>query len=201
MIRLFHFFLLVLALMPRSSADMDEPTARLLLYKATESDPVVEGKDFQVTYKIINTGNAVATAVEVTDRYDPNSFETKDNVNEEGNVNFELDELVPGGEALFNITVKPKLYGVYESTRAKIKYGSGAVEMEGVEPDYRNGYSTSLGRIKIISAAEFERSSSYHLREWCMFGLLYAVPTFIPFLLWLSANSATAAISTRRKTA
>ena len=99
------------------------------------------------------------------------------------------------------MTVMPKLYGIYESTRAKIKYGTGTVEIEGVEPDYRNGYSTSLGRIKIISAIEYERTSSYHLREWCAFAMLYAVPTFIPFLLWLSAKSASEAMSTKRKAA
>lgn len=87
------------------------------------------------------------------------------------------------------MTVRPKLYGIYESTRAKIKYGSGAVEMEGVEPEYRSGYSTSLGRIKIESAGEYERRTSYHIREYSVFGVLYAIPTLIPFLLWRATHS------------
>jgi hypothetical protein len=71
-----------------------------------------------VTYQIINVGNAAATGIEVVDRYDATrlaaaespclflgllctimllfSFESKNNVNEEGNVGFELEELVPG---------------------------------------------------------------------------------------------------------
>ncbi|KAJ1415368.1 translocon-associated protein subunit beta [Ochromonadaceae sp. CCMP2298] len=157
--------------------------------------------DFSVNYQIINTGNAAATKIEVSDRYDPNSFETKNNINEEGNVAWELEELAPGAQASFNVTVRPKLYGIYESTRAKIKYGSGVmeVEIEGVEPDFRSGYSTSLGRIKIISSAEHERSISYHLRALSLFGIIYAVPTFIPFLLWLATKSASARIS-RAKT-
>jgi hypothetical protein len=109
--------------------------------------------------------------------------------------------LFTGAQASFNVTVRPKLYGIYESTRAKIKYGSGVmeVEIEGVEPDFRSGYSTSLGRIKIISSAEHERSISYHLRALSLFGIIYAVPTFIPFLLWLATKSASARIS-RAKT-
>mmetsp|Transcript_9210 Transcript_9210/g.15294 ORF Transcript_9210/g.15294 Transcript_9210/m.15294 type:complete len:202 (+) Transcript_9210:67-672(+) len=180
------------------AGDMDENLARLLLYKYTDSDPVVEGMDFFVNYQIINTGNAAASNIEVSDRYDPNSFETKNNINEEGNVAFELEELAPGGQAVFNVTVRPKLFGIYESTRAKIKYGSGAVEMEGVEPDFRSGYSTSLGRIKIISAAEYERSTSYHLRDFSIFGMIYAIPTFLPFLLWLATKSAIAKISKQK---
>lgn len=104
-----------------------------------------------------------------------------------------------GSQASFNVTVRPRLYGIYESTRARIKYGSGTVEIEGVEPDFRNGYSTSLGRIKIISAAEYERSSSYHVKEWSVFALLYSLPTVLPFVLWLSAKSLTEKLSTKRK--
>jgi hypothetical protein len=42
------------------------------LNQSTESDPVVEGNDFLVTYKIFNTGYAAAKNVDVSDRYDPN---------------------------------------------------------------------------------------------------------------------------------
>ena len=98
-----------------------------------------------------------------------------------------------GGHASFNVTVRPKLFGVYESTRARIKYGNGAVEMEGVEPDVRSGFSTSLGRIRIESSAEFERRTSLHIREYGVFAALFAIPTLVPFLLW----RATRAVSER----
>jgi hypothetical protein len=91
--------------------------------------------------------------------------------------------------------VRPKLYGIYESTRARIKYGNGAVEMEGVEPDVRSGFSSSLGRIKIESAAEYERRTSLHLREYGLFALVYAVPTLIPLGLWMATRSISARIS------
>jgi hypothetical protein len=36
----------------------------------------VEGRDFLVTYEIINVGNAAATGIEVVDRYDATRFVT-----------------------------------------------------------------------------------------------------------------------------
>jgi transposase len=78
---------------------------------------------------------------------------------------------------------------MYESTRARIKYGSGEVEIDGVEAEFRSGYSTSLGRIRIESTAEHHRRTSFHFREWAVFGAFYAIPTVIPFFLWLATRS------------
>ena len=89
-----------------------------------------------------------------------------------------------GAQASFNVTIKPKLFGMYESTRARIKYGSGGMIMEDVEPDYRQGYSTSLGRTKIISALEDARNNEYFVKQWMIFAVLYAIPTLLPFFLW-----------------
>lgn len=36
----------------------------------TETNPVVEGQDFVVTYQIFNTGDATASDIEVVDKYD-----------------------------------------------------------------------------------------------------------------------------------
>lgn len=91
--------------------------------------------------------------------------------------------------------MQPNLYGVYESTRARIKYGSGAVEMEGVDPDVRSGSSTSLGRIRIESAAEYERRTSLHLREYGLFALVFGIPTLIPYFLWSVTRSISQRIS------
>jgi hypothetical protein len=96
--------------------------------------------------------------------------------------------------------VRPKLYGIYESTRARIKYGNGAVEIDGVDPDVRRGYSTSLGRIKIMSAAEYARKTSYHMREFLVFGLLYSVPLTVPFFLWRATRAVGKRISKPRST-
>jgi hypothetical protein len=38
--------------------------------QSTGLDPVVEGRNFLVTYQVINIGNAAATGIEIVDRYD-----------------------------------------------------------------------------------------------------------------------------------
>ena len=71
--------------------------------------------------------------------------------------------------------------------------------MEGVDIEFREGFSTSLGRMKIISTEEYERASSYHLREWILFALFYSIPTLIPFLLWQATKAASHSISLKKK--
>ena len=34
----------------------------------------MEGKDFVISYQLVNTGNGVATGIELKDRYDPNRY-------------------------------------------------------------------------------------------------------------------------------
>ena len=55
---------------------------------------MVEGKDFVVNYQIINNGNGIASNIEITDKYDPNSFETISNIDTDGQVLYSLDELI-----------------------------------------------------------------------------------------------------------
>jgi hypothetical protein len=92
----FSLFLLAVFVVAQILAESDENSAKLLLYKVTQrasalvhhttliyyqlhdflslkstsTDAVVEGRDFLVTYQIINVGNAAATGIEVVDRYD-----------------------------------------------------------------------------------------------------------------------------------
>jgi hypothetical protein len=80
------------------------------------------------------------------------------------------------------------LFGIYESTRARIKYATGA-EIEGVEQEFKHGYSTSLGRLRIISAAEEARNNDYFVKQWVVFAALSAVPTLIPYFLWKKAKA------------
>jgi hypothetical protein len=93
-----------------------------------------------------------------------------------------------GDKVSFNVTVQPKLFGIYESTRARIRYSTNLVEIDGTEPEFRLGYSSSLGRIKIISSAEAIRNASYFLKEWAVFGILSSVATLLPLYLWLSSR-------------
>ena len=112
-----------------------------------------------------------------------------ENVNGDGSVAFAVVELAPGAQELFNVTVRPKLFGIYESTRAKIKYNSGLPSEDG-EEDVRSGLSTSLGRIRIISTAEHLRSTSYYIREWVTFSLGFSLAIIVPFINWWALRSA-----------
>ena len=58
-----------------------------------------------------------------------------------------IEELAPGAQTTLNVTVIPKLYGVYESTRAKITYFNDGltIDIDDNEGRQRTGYSTSLG--------------------------------------------------------
>mmetsp|Transcript_26703 Transcript_26703/g.29100 ORF Transcript_26703/g.29100 Transcript_26703/m.29100 type:complete len:83 (-) Transcript_26703:12-260(-) len=47
----------------------DSMEAKVFLYKFTDTNPVVEAKDFVITYQLINNGNGIATGIEVRDRY------------------------------------------------------------------------------------------------------------------------------------
>ena len=118
------------------------------------------------------------------------SFETVLNVDSEGIVSLEFDELAPGSSTSYNVTVRPKLYGMYESTRARIKYNNGLLlTSEELEPEVKHGYSTSLGRVRIISKVEDDRNNNYFVREWLTFLILYGLPTMIPYVLWQKARS------------
>jgi Translocon-associated protein beta (TRAPB) len=85
----------------------------------------------------------------------------------------------------FNITVRPKIRGQYESTRAKIKYNPTTVVMEDVAPDFRNGVSSSLGRIRIVSEEEFVKLKSSGMKTWLMVGIaaLSALTLIVSYLL------------------
>jgi hypothetical protein len=96
-----------------------------------------------------------------------------------------LEELAPGSSATFNVTVRPKLFGTYESTRARLKYNNG-IQLSGeeMEPEVKHGYSSSLGKIRIVSLAEDTRNNNYFVKEWLVFLVLCGIPTMGPFVLW-----------------
>jgi len=155
---------------------------------------VVEGRDFLISYLLVNKGTSTATKIEIEDRYDPNSFMTKSNINENGTVSFFVEELAPGKSLALNVTVAPKLFGLYESTRARIKYNAGTIIIDDVEEDIRKGLSTSLGRVKIISTAEFLRSTASKTHELVLFLLATISIVLAPYAVWKNSSSAANAI-------
>lgn len=107
------------------------------------------------------------------------------NADEAGNVQMIIDELPAGAVTSFNVTVRPKLYGVYDSSRARLSYDSG-YRSESNEDDMRSGSSSSLGRVRILSAEEYLRTTSYYYREWAVFYLGFAFAVLLPFWKWWS---------------
>lgn len=158
----------------------------------------VEKRKFQIFYDIYNIGEGNARKIEIADRYDPSSFDQVDEkLNENGAFHFHYDELEPNGKISFNITVKPKLTGVYESTRARIKYAVG-VGYDDYE-DIRKGYSTSLGRIKIVSVAEYNRRNSNHITEWLVFLIIIGLSTIWPLRSWLKVKAKNIELTVKRR--
>ncbi len=135
--------------------------AKIFLHKyAATPFPLIVNQDFVVTYTVYNGGETDASLISITDSYHPESFVAGEGVSADGIVAKNLEKLASGETVKFNITVFPKITGMYESTRAKIKYNPSAVVMEDVAPDFQSGYSTSLGKIKIVTESEFKRLKS-----------------------------------------
>ena len=142
-------------------ADDYELAPRIFVYKST-GPTVVVGGDFVINYLVINNGDAKAKDIQISDKYDPSLFTGLANIDENGEVTFNLDELDVNEKISFNATVSPKLHGIYESTRARVKYSSGAITKTEEEEDGENaddpmlGFSTSMGKIRILSVEEYE---------------------------------------------
>jgi hypothetical protein len=80
-----------------SEREQEFATARIFLHKSTSSKfPLVVGSNFVVNYVVSNNGDASATSLVITDRYDPSSFELIENVEGTGAVQFSVQELAPG---------------------------------------------------------------------------------------------------------
>jgi hypothetical protein len=107
-------------------------------------------------------------------------------------VTFNVDEVGPGEHKTVNITIIAKLYGMYESTRAVVRYTSASEEDSEdteSEEDHFNALSSALPRTKILSNDEYQRVSSYYARDWVVFVVLAAVTTAIPYATWKAKNA------------
>lgn len=199
MLALVSFFAFFCALL---RADEYELAPRLFVYKSHDSPVVVYG-EFTIKYLIINNGDAKAKDVRVDDKYDPNLFEGIKNVGEDGAVTFEVDELDVGDQVERSVIVSPKIHGIYESTRARVKYSSGALSSsssssneDGIEvtdagdemDEPMHGFSTNLGRVRILSVEDHLRTSSVHILEWTVFLISVVAAVVIPWNTWRVAR-------------
>ena len=170
-------------------ADEYELAPRVFVHKST-GPIVVANSNFVISYMIVNNGDAKAKDIEIVDKYDSNLFTGLDNVDESGNVKFAVEELDVNEQVTFNVTVVPKVHGIYESTRARVKYVSGAItpteeeEEEGESEDPMLGFSTSMGKIRIMSVEAHMKSSSSHYLEWAVFAVSVIATVVIPGNIW-----------------
>jgi len=163
--------------------------AKLFFYKSTETKPVVQNRDFVITYKVVNIGDGPAYNIEITDRYDQHDFEMKSHEADDNMITINIGEIAATESHEVNVTVVPLKFGGYVPTLAKIKFSGGADrildddddddddDMEGevdldaagedddsepAEPAETGtiGYSTSLGRLEIVEEALFLRRSA-----------------------------------------
>ena len=96
---------------------------------------------------------------------------------------------------------------MYEATRAKIKYNPSTIVMEDVAPDLRSGFSTSLGKIQIISVTEQTRLANKVTRDWLLLAAAVVIILFLIVYLLKSFHSEAAEVvveepqpkSTKRK--
>jgi hypothetical protein len=65
--------------------------------------------------------------------------------------------------------------------------------------DVRRGYSSTLGRIRILSSAENARRTSYFLGEWLVFVVATASVTLLPLSGWWQARQANEDISNKKR--
>lgn len=119
---------------------------------------------------------------------------------EDGSVFYELGSLPAGAEVTVNLTVVPLQHGVYESTRARLQYYSEEAD-EGFEPSdesMRLGFSSTLGRVKILSPEEYSRISTYYIKEVSVILGAVAISTVLPFVLWMKSSVALDKVSKKR---
>eukprot|EP01035_Chromulina_nebulosa_P017407 gene17407-22956_t len=84
-----------------------------------------------------------------------------ENVTEDGSVSFSLDELSPGSHALFQVTIRPKLHGIYESTRARIKYYSGLPGYDDLAEDKNDSHVDNIVNQILYTIDEMNRQESF----------------------------------------
>ena len=115
---------------------------------------------------------------------------------EDGSISLHLDELGAGKHATFNVTVIPKLFGTYESTRARIKYSGGQAsssdfDIDSVDMGKRSGYSTSLGKIKILSEKEYQKTKSIDYSSWLFYIVTIGILAAIGYYLFVQVSKKT----------
>jgi hypothetical protein len=198
--------------------------AKLFFYKTTETSPVVQNRDFVISYKLHNAGEGPAYNVEITDRYDQKDFSVKSHSAVDNVITIAVPEVLPMDTHEVNVTVVPLKFGGYVPTLAKVKYSGGAdrILSSGDEDDEEMdeemdldgevreespaetgtiGYSTSVGSLEIVEEELFvRRQSEFNFDRISINHIIFLVGAiFLYTVIKASMDKAAAKKAARRK--
>jgi hypothetical protein len=135
--------------------------------------------------------------------YSTRSFEIKGESSEDGSISLTLPDIAPGGSGSVNVTVAPKHYGIYESTRARLRYYSVESEVDEetdlAEEDQFSGFSSAMPRVRILSKEEHLRVSSGYLKDWAGFAFFTLFTIGAPFAIWQNKKAVTQGLARKKK--
>ena len=159
-----------------------------------------------ISYNIINTGDGPAYNIEIIDSYQSSSFEVS-SVKPEGDlIVLNIDEIAPQDSKSINVTVIPRVPGMYHPDKARIKYSGGAdivleteddeeeneieVDLDSENPQEeekvletgRIGYSNHMSDIEIQDSKSYYNSKSWHVTEICAYLFLSSTSILVPYV-------------------
>ena len=169
-----------------------EKAPRLVVYKKAHG-PVVVGTASVINYFVVNSGDASAMNVRVEDFYSPGVFSGIEggNLHANGTMLFYIPELGVGKDFSFNTTMVARVEGVYTPPRAEVEYYNGAVTLEHDEEfdeeDMLFGYSSTPGKLYIMTEEEYLSNSTMQLHEVLAFLVLGGLSVLAPAAAWKNA--------------
>ncbi len=161
--------------------------AHVLVMKDIEKPPIVEGKEFNVTFTIFNVGGAKALDIKVTDSWNSDQFEIV-----EGSIDFTIAELVGGDNEIHFATLKPTMGSVYAPVgAADIEYSWTELDEETLEDETMTATakSTGYGTIQVFAAEEYAKYNSQHSQEWTVFTAFSGALILMPYYVWSTKSS------------
>lgn len=176
-----------------NSAGATATTPLLIVNKALTASEIIIGETIKVTITITNVGRSPAFNVELDD-------ETWGGANGKNSVQYQvtgvktasLGKITPGGKATHSYSVTLTELGPVVLDPAKVTFTA----EEGDSAKVFTAYSTRVNEglegqlidkrsvVSVLTAAEYDRKYSAHVKEWIFFLILLGVPLGIPLYIY-----------------
>lgn len=105
--------------------------------------------DYVIEYNIYNAGDRPALKVELDDR---NSFHTQSFEIIKGILHVRWERIPPGGNVTHSVVIRPRKYGTFNYTSARVSYYS----LENIQ-EARLAQTTEPGEGKLLIFSSFKR--------------------------------------------